>query len=74
MTEPDITRLIKIDEVSLRLENLNYELLNYVGVQQEKVDRRKERIQEQIKYNNKLYHLLTGADFVYNPQGVANVR
>lgn len=54
----DIVRLIKIDEVSLRLENLFYQLEN-------RPNGKEVRIEEQIKYNKSLYHVLTGKHYVY---------
>lgn len=54
----DINRLIKIDEVKLRLENLFYQLQN-------RPNGMEVRITEQIEYNKTLYHVLTGQHYVY---------
>ena len=62
MTTEDIFRNIKVDEVKLRLENLFYQLEN-------RPNGREVRISEQIEYNKKLYHVLTGEHYVYKPLG-----
>ena len=53
-------RDIKVDEVSLRLENLFYQLDNRPNGQQVEIERK-------IEYNKTLYHILTGQHYVYKP-------
>jgi hypothetical protein len=58
MNTHNIIHDIKVDEVSLRLENLFYQLDN-------RPMHKEVEIEKQINYNKTLYHVLTGKHYVY---------